>query len=179
MKTKPGALALLVSLTLSTLTGCSMSDSKDSHEIPSAGISTSSDAADSMVRVSSALYDLIGVKGKASETQPGVTECSGKDRDKYFTIFHPWNITPTKTTAAELDAVMERLKKELPKHGWEIVEYGRDTSKSKNLSLTADNDEQKVSVKLASYAKDTPPSLGLMVVSGCYQIPEGKKIERF
>ncbi|MFE9368215.1 hypothetical protein ACFYM2_00290 [Streptomyces sp. NPDC006711] len=156
-----------------------MSDSKNSQDIPFAGISTTSDAADAMERVSSELYDLIGLKGRASSTQPGVMECEGKDRDTYFTIFHPWNITPAKATAAELDGVMERLKSELPKHGWKVVEYERDTSKNRNLSLTADNDEKKVSVNLASYTKDNPPALGLMVVSGCYRIPDGKKIERF
>ncbi|MGW2817814.1 hypothetical protein [Streptomyces sp. NPDC001415] len=156
-----------------------MSDSKDSHETPFAGVSTSSDAAGAMEKVSSELYDLIGIKGKASDTQPGVTECSGKDRDKYFSIFHPWDLTPASTSTAELEGVVERLRQELPKHGWKVVEYGRDTSMNKNLSLTADNDEKKVSVKLGAHTKNTPPTLGLMVVSGCYQIPEGKKIERF
>ncbi|MFE3182584.1 hypothetical protein ACFXKR_17200 [Streptomyces violascens] len=94
-------------------------------------------------------------------------------------ISHPWDLTPASTTTAELDGAMERLKRELPRHGWKVVEYGRDTSMNKNLSLTADNDEKKVSVKLGAHAKDTPPSLGLMVVSGCYQVPDSQQVQHF
>ncbi|MEU3374908.1 hypothetical protein ABZ734_31280 [Streptomyces sp. NPDC006660] len=156
-----------------------MNDSKDSAEIPFAGISTTSDAADAMEKVSSELYDLAGLKGKASDVQPGVMECDGKDRDTYFTIFHPWDLIPSSTSTAELEGVVKRLRDELPQHGWKVVEYGRDSSKNNNLSLTADNDTKKVSVKLGAYVKNSPPSLGFMVVSGCYRIPDGKKIERF
>ncbi|MFF4182190.1 hypothetical protein ACFYZ9_03285 [Streptomyces sp. NPDC001691] len=156
-----------------------MSDSNDSQEIPAAGVSTTRDAADAMEKVSSELYDLIGIKGKTSSTQPGVKECGGKDRDRYFSIFHPWDITPASTSTAELEGVVERMRQELPKHGWKVVEYGRDTSMNKNLSLTADNDEKKVSVKLGAHAKGTPPSLGLMIVSGCYQVPDGQQVQHF
>lgn len=177
MKIKLGAPALLVSLALTTLTGCSMTDANDSNDIPSAGTSTSMAAADKTEKVSSEIYDLIGLKGKASDTGPGVTECSGKDREKYFQIFHPWNFTPA--SAGQLEGVMERLKEELPKHGWKVVEYGLDTSRNKNLNLTADNDKKKFSVKIVHYATENPPSLDLMVVSGCYKIPDGEEIQRF
>ncbi|GGL11932.1 hypothetical protein [Streptomyces flaveus] len=178
MKTKLGAPALLVSLTLTTLTGCSMTNANDSDDIPLAGTSTSGDAADATEAVSSEIYDLIGIKGKASETGAGVTECSDRDREKYFQIFHPWTFTPA--SAGDLDGdVMERLKEELPEHGWKVVDYGPDTSKNKNLTLTADNDEKKASVKIAFRATENPPSLRLTVVSGCYKIPDGEEIERF
>ncbi|MFD5895189.1 hypothetical protein [Streptomyces sp. NPDC060366] len=180
MKIKLGASALLMSLALTTLTGCGMTDSKDSgnsDDMPSAGTSNSEDAADKAEQVSSELYDLIGVKGKASDTGPGVGECDGKDPEKYFQIFHAWTFTPE--SAGQLDGVMERLKTELPEHGWEVTEYGRDTSKNKNLSLTADNDEKKYSVKIAHFAKNESPNLNLMVVSGCYQVPDGETVNRF
>ncbi|MEK8144355.1 hypothetical protein NKH18_28555 [Streptomyces sp. M10(2022)] len=83
------------------------------------------------------------------------------------------------TSADQLADVMKRMKAELPEHGWKIVEYGNDTSMNKNLSLTADNDEKKYSVKIVHRAKNDPPKLSLMVVSGCYQVPEGEKVERF
>ncbi|WP_326611625.1 hypothetical protein OIE62_19330 [Streptomyces scopuliridis] len=154
-----------------------MTDAKDSSDLPFAGTSTSIAAADETEKVSSELYDLIGIKGKASDTGPGVTGCSGKDPEKFFQIFHPWTFTPA--SVDQLDGVMERLKEELPKHGWKVVEYGRDTSKNQNLNLTADNDEKKHSVKIAHFAKNKTPSLNLMVVSGCYQVPDGEKVERF
>ncbi|MFD9604353.1 hypothetical protein [Streptomyces sp. NPDC059970] len=154
-----------------------MTDTNDSHDIPSAGTSTSEEAAAEAKKVSSEIYDLIGVKGKASNTGAGVTECSGKDREKYFQIFHPWSFTPA--SPDQLDEAMERLKTELPKHGWKVVEYGPDTSKNKNINLTADNDKKKHSVNIVEMAKIDPPSLSLMVVSGCYQVPDGEKVERF
>ncbi|MFI6059104.1 hypothetical protein [Streptomyces sp. NPDC051286] len=154
-----------------------MTDTNNSGDVPSAGTSTSLAAANETEKVSSELYDLIGIKGKTSNTGPGVSECSGKDPEKYFQIFHPWSFTPA--SADQLGGVMERLKEELPKHGWKVVEYGLDTSKSKNLNLTADNDKKKHSVNIVEMAKIDPPSLSLMVVSGCYQVPDGEKVERF
>ncbi|MEV4998522.1 hypothetical protein [Streptomyces niveus] len=151
--------------------------SAGSDDVPSAGTSNSEDAADAAERVSSELYDLIGIKGKASETGPGVSECGDKDPEKYFTIFHPWTFTPA--SADQLEGVMERLKTELPKNGWKVVKYGRDNSKNKNLSLTADNDEKKYSVQIAYFAKDESPNLNLMLASGCYQVPDGEKVYRF
>ncbi|MFJ8546965.1 hypothetical protein ACIRFH_34330 [Streptomyces sp. NPDC093586] len=127
--------------------------------------------------MSSELYDLIGIKGKASDTGPGVQSCAGKDREKYFRIFHPWNFYPA--SPGELGEAMERLHTDLPKHGWKVVEYGPDTSKNKNLSLTADNDEKKYSVNVSHRAKNDPPKLAFFLVSGCYQIPDGQKIQRF
>ncbi|CAH9415428.1 hypothetical protein SGL43_02444 [Streptomyces globisporus] len=177
MKNIMGAHALLVSLLLTSLTGCGMTDTTDSDDLPSAGTSTSLSAADRAEKVSSEILDLIGIKGKASDTGPGVSECGGRDPEKYFQIFHPWSFTPA--SPGELDGVMERLKGELPKHAWKVVEYGPNTSKNKSIELTADNDKKKHSVKIAHFAKGESPSLNLMVVSGCYQVPDGEKVDRF
>ncbi|MEU0678238.1 hypothetical protein ABZ330_36405 [Streptomyces sp. NPDC006172] len=176
MKTKLSALALAMPLTLTALTGCSMTD-KDSDEIPFAGTSTSRDASDEARKVSSSIYDLIGVKGKASDSSPGVSDCSNKDAKTNFRIFHPWSFYPA--SASDLDVAMERLKKELPKHGWEIVTYGPDASKNKNINLIADKDGKKASVKIIKMSKNDPPKLSLTVVSGCYQVPDGEEVERF
>ncbi|WP_177244672.1 hypothetical protein [Streptomyces sp. yr375] len=177
MKTKLGAIALTLSTALATLTGCSMTDTTSSDDIPSSGISTSSDAAEDTKQASSELYNLIGLEGKASNTGPGVKECGKKDPEKYFQIFHSWSFTPS--SLQQLEGTMERLKAELPKHGWKVVDYGPDSSRNKNLSLTADNDTKKFSVNLTYQAKDKPPNLNFFVVSGCYQIPDGQKIEQF
>lgn len=150
---------------------------KKSQEIPSAGTSNSSDASDAMEKVSSGIYDLIGVKGKTSDSRPGVTECPGTDMKVYFRIFHPWSFYPA--SASDLELAMERLKTELPKRGWRIVEYGPDTSRNKNINLTADNDEKKVGVSIAQMVKNDPPKLSLTVVSGCYRVPDGEEVKRF
>ncbi|WP_370413113.1 hypothetical protein [Streptomyces fradiae] len=176
MKIKAGASALLLSLAFTTLTGCSMND-KDSG-LPSSGISTTHDAADAAEKVSSELYDLVGVKGMATKTGAGVGHCgSDKDPEKYFTVFHPWSFVPA--APAQLEGVMERLKNEMPKHGWKIVSFGPDTSKNKNVTIVADNDAKKFSVEISHHAKDDEPKLSIFVTSGCYQIPDGEKLERF
>ncbi|MFC9287989.1 hypothetical protein [Streptomyces sp. NPDC057052] len=177
MKTKLGAIALTLPIALATLTGCSMTDSKSSDDIPSSGVSTSRDAAKDAQEVSSELYNLIGIKGKASDTGPGVKECGQKDPDKYFQIFHSWSFTPA--SSEDLEGSMERLKGDLAKNGWEIVNYGPDNSRNKNLGLTADNDTKKFSVDISYRAKDNPPNLNFFVVSGCYQVPDGQEIEQF
>ncbi|MFH9010607.1 hypothetical protein ACH4C6_04460 [Streptomyces sp. NPDC017943] len=173
---KPGALALVVPLALAGSAGCGTTDDKPGG-VPSAGTSTSAEAADALERVSSDLYDLIGVKGKASDSRAGVTECSDKDPEKYFRVFHPWTFYPA--SAAELGRAMEQLKEELPKHGWKVVSYGPDTSRNKNMNLVADNDAKKASVKVVEMAKNDPPKLSLTVVSGCYKTPNGTKVEEF
>jgi hypothetical protein len=104
-------------------------------------------------------------------------DCSDKDTKTYFRIFHPWSFYPA--SASDLDVAMERLKTELPKNGWEIVAYGPDNSKNKNIRLTADNDKKKASVLIIKMAKDGPPMLSLDLVSGCYKVPDGEEVERF
>ncbi|WP_030338350.1 hypothetical protein [Streptomyces sp. NRRL S-1022] len=177
MKNLLGASALLVSTVLTTLTGCSMTFSTESDDVPSAGTSTSQDAAAEAQKVSSRLYDLIGVKGKASESSPGVQDCGDKDRETYFRIFHKWSFYPA--SADDLEVAMQNLRKGLPKQGWKIVEYGPDSSANKNLTLIADNDEQKAGVHITQMKKRNPPKLSLMLVSGCYQVPDGEKVEHF
>lgn len=74
---------------------------------------------------------------------------------------------------------MEQLKTELPKNGWKIVDYGPDTSKNKNIRMTADNDDKKASLRVIEMAKNDPPKLSMDVVSGCFRIPDDQEIERF
>ncbi|MFI1070554.1 hypothetical protein [Streptomyces puniciscabiei] len=173
MKAKLSTFALVTPLALITLTGCSV----NSDETPIVGTSTSLDAADATEKVSSGIYELIGVKGKASNSQSGVLECSGKDPDKYFKIFHPWSFYPA--SPGDLEKAMKNLKTELQKHGWKIVEYGPNNSKAKDISLTADNDEKKVGVNIVQMLKNDPPKLSLTVVSGCYKVPDGQKVQHF
>ncbi|CAL9512548.1 hypothetical protein [Streptomyces sp. enrichment culture] len=176
MKTRLGAFAFFLPFTLMTVTGCAMSNAEN-DDVPLAGTRTSKAAADEAERVSSEIYDLLGIKGKASETRPGVTECGNRDRATHFQIFHPWTFYPASPEA--LGDVMEHLKAELPKHGWKVVEYGPDTSRNRNLNLTADHDTKRFGVNIVYYAKDKRPHLGIHVVSGCYQTPDGEEVQRF
>ncbi|MFF4450430.1 hypothetical protein [Streptomyces sp. NPDC001502] len=179
MKIKQGAPVLLASLALTTLGGCGLtgSDSAGSDAIPLAGTSTSRDAADAVEKVSAELRGLTGVEGKPSEGRAGVTECPGKDPARYFQVFHPWSFYPTSND--RLDEAMERLKAALPEHGWKVVRYAPDTSRNKNLGLTADHGEKKYGVSVVQMKQNDPPKLSLTVVSGCYEVPEGKAVERF
>ncbi|MFE5141658.1 hypothetical protein ACFRDV_29030 [Streptomyces fagopyri] len=177
MKTKLCAIAFTLPIAIATLIGCGMTEKKKSDDMPSSGVSTSSEAAGDAKRTSSELYNLIGIKGKATDTGPGVKECGRKDPEKYFQMFHSWSFTPA--SSEQLSGVMEQLKVKLPRHGWEVVEYGPDSSRNKNLSLTADNDTKKFSVNITYQAKDNLPNLNFFVVSGCYQVPDGQKVERF
>ncbi|MFD5698492.1 hypothetical protein [Streptomyces lasiicapitis] len=176
MKIRMRNFALVAPLVLITLTGCSMTDDEPDG-VPFAGTSNSSDATNAMKKVSSGLYEMIGVKGKASENFPRVAECAGKDFKTHFRIFHPWSFTPA--SSSDIDEAMARLKKEMPKHGWEIVEYGPNTSKNRSITLTADNDKKKVSVKIIKMVKDGPPMLSLDLVSGCYKVPDGEKVDLY
>ncbi|CAL2068472.1 conserved exported protein of unknown function [Streptomyces murinus] len=176
MKTRLSACVLALPLVMTTLTGCGMTD-KDSGTTPSAGTSTSRDASAAMEKLSSGIYDLIGVKGKTSDSHPFVAECPGKDTKTYFRIYHWWSFYPA--SAKDLDVAMERLKAELPRHGWKIVTYGPDTSRNRNVNLTADNDQRKAGVNIVQMAKNDPPKLSLHVVSGCYKVPDGQEVEHF
>ncbi|MQS39309.1 hypothetical protein FFZ77_28130 [Streptomyces katsurahamanus] len=179
LKTKQWAVVLHLALALASITGCGMDDSGQSDSsVPAAGTKSLDDATNDTQRVSSDLLDLIKVKGKASEPGPRVSECGdGKDREKYFQMRHPWSLTPA--SGDELAGVMERLKGELPEHGWKIVHYERDSSRNKNLRLTADHDERKFSVSIVHLAKNEKPKLSVTVVSGCYQVPEGQRVDRY
>ncbi|MFI2759672.1 hypothetical protein ACH5A3_12430 [Streptomyces echinatus] len=175
VKIKPGVLAVAVPLVVTVLAGCGTTD--EGSGVPFAGTRTSKDAADDLEGVSSGVRDLIGVRGKVPDSGATVTECSGRDPDKYFRILHPWSFYPA--SASGLDDAMQHLKERLPKQGWKIVEYGPDTSRNKNVVLTADNDGLKAGVHIIRMAKDDPPMLSVDVVSGCYQAPDGQEVDHF
>lgn len=76
---------------------------------------------------------------------------------------------------------MDRLRDELPKKGWKIKNYGQNNSRDKSLELTADDDKRKfaVNVEFAESDGDKNPALLLVnVVSACYEVPEGQKVDR-
>ncbi|MFB7271233.1 hypothetical protein [Streptomyces sp. NPDC056244] len=173
------ALLTAAALTALALTGCSMTESDE----PKIEGTRSVDAVDAEAkRISSQVLDIIAVKGEVSEPGPGVGTCAGLDRDKYFTVRHPWSLTAA--TDAELAQAMTRLKEGLPEQGWKITQYGRNNSPAKSLELTADHTGKKFGVNVEFWEKgtsgnDNPPSLVVTVVSGCFQVPEGEKVKHY
>ncbi|MFF8956309.1 hypothetical protein [Streptomyces sp. NPDC014894] len=148
------------------------------NPVPSSGVKRIDAATKDTKQISSEILDLIGIKGETSEGGPRVSECGdGKDRETYYQMRHPWSLTPP--SGDQLAGVMERLKKKLPQQGWKIVHYERDSSPNKNLRLTGDNDERKFSVSVVHLAKNERPQLTVTVVSGCYQVPEGQRVDRY
>ncbi|MDQ0985485.1 hypothetical protein [Streptomyces sp. V2I9] len=145
--------------------------------VPYAGVATTDEAADALEAISSQIYEYAGVPGKASEPGPGVKECEGKDPDRFFRVFHPWNFQPG--SAADSDLAMENLKKKLNSGDWVLKKEYRDNSRNENLNLVADNDAKKVSVWIVQYRDRAKPSLGITATSGCYEVPEGAKVEKF
>ncbi|MFI9018240.1 hypothetical protein ACIGZI_29790 [Streptomyces griseus] len=148
-----------------------------STAVPYAGVATTDEAADNLEAVSSKIYQYAGVPGKASEPGPGVRECAGKDPERFFRVFHPWNFQPG--SAADSDVAMENLKKRLNTGGWVLKKEYRDNSENENLNLVADNESEKASVWIVQYRDRAKPSLGITVTSGCYEVPEGAKVEKF
>lgn len=130
--------------------------------------------------VSSEVLNLIAVRGEVSEPGPGVAVCEGRDRDKFFRMIHPWTLTAP--TGNELERAMERLKEELPKRGWKIVEYGRNSSRAKTLELTADHTGKEFSVNVEFWAESgekRKPMLVVNVVSACYSTRGGERVREY
>ncbi|WP_301127345.1 hypothetical protein [Streptomyces cacaoi] len=163
-----------------SLAGCGAADSSSGGDrVPSSGTERQSEADEQTKKVSSGILDLIPVKGEVSEPGPGVVPCEGKDREKFFRLLHTWSVTPEAKDRSKLAGAMESLKESLPKHGWEVKSFARDSSRNRNLALVADHDKKKFSVNIVHYAKDDPPKLTVRVITGCYQVPEGEKVDHY
>lgn len=134
-------------------------------------------ARDKAKAASSAIYEMIGIpKGKATERGPAISTCD-EDPEHLYKTRHPWSVYGV--SEDDLKAGFQRLREELPKKGWKIVDYGPNNSKAKSLSLTADSEKDRFSVN-AVLIVSTPtnpheqdPLLAVTVVSGCWRAPKG------
>ncbi|WP_406146523.1 hypothetical protein [Streptomyces sp. NBC_01012] len=144
---------------------------------PYAGIATTSEVVAAVKNVSSQIHDFAGVPGKASEPGPGVSDCQGRDPERYYQVYHPWNFSPRVGTDNEI--AMANFKKRLTGGGWVLKDSYIDNSPNKNLNLVADNDSKKVSVWIVEYSRNTVPSIGINVRSACYQVPEGQTVDHY
>lgn len=137
-------------------------------------------ATSDILQVSNGLLDVIAVQGQVSDPGPSVAECSGKNFEKYFRMHHVWSVSGVKDPI--MKEAMERLKEQLPKMGWEIVEYGPNGSREGTLELTAGHKEKKHSanVELWEGSKNSgSPMLFINVASSCYQVPVGTTVDRY
>nr|WP_237522515.1 hypothetical protein [Streptomyces sp. SID8350] len=98
--------------------------------------------------------------------------CTDNGSDgKTFRARHPWSVH--QAPFVQLQASMERLRRELPKDGWEIVKDGTDSSAAKSPQLVAESAgrEFAVDVRLhkASGVGNAPDLLEVTVESACYR----------
>lgn len=158
-----------------------MNNSSESAVNEPAGTRSIDDVDAETKKISTQVFDIIAVKGKASMAGPGVSSCGEQDREKFFKMRHPWSVTGSSNE--ELKKAMTRLKEELPKQGWEIVSYGPNTSRNKSLELLADHTKEKFAVNVVLMeqhnSNDDPPLLAVSVVSACYQVPAGERVDRY
>lgn len=183
--------SLALVLTGLLLGGCGMADndttnpsgtkggvrSEDSTSgIPYGGIATTDEVVAAVKNASSQIHDFAGVPGKASEPGPGVKECEGRGKDS-FQVYHPWNFMPYAGT--DNDIAMANFKEKLSRGGWVLKDSYIDNSPNKNLNLIADNDSRKLSVWIVGYNRNDVPSIGIEVVSACYQVPEGQTVDHY
>ncbi|MFJ1748257.1 hypothetical protein ACIOJD_18710 [Streptomyces sp. NPDC088116] len=171
--------ALMPLLALATLTtGCSKDMDDLGYTPTTLGVE---EARTKTKAVSSQIFDLIGIKqATTTEPGPGVSTCE-QDPEHLFLSRHPWSLYGV--SEAELKQGFQRLKENLPKHGWKIVEYGPNSSAAKTLELTADSEKEHYSLNAelrvdTDSSKNAPsanarPSIQIRVVSGCFRAPEG------
>lgn len=133
--------------------------------------------------VSSQILELIGIKeGKVTEPGPGISPCH-EDPSHLYRANHPWSIYGVSSEDVLKDG-FQRLRENLPKHGWKIVEYGPNKSKAKTLELTADSakDHYSINAELVvsspTAGKESKPLILVTVTSGCFRAPDGTKLDQ-
>jgi hypothetical protein len=169
--------------TVVTLTGCSSMSNKDElgYTPKTRSVSQAREQARSL---SSEIFDVIGLNGETSKPGPGVAQCADKDSDKFYKIHHPWSLSGV--SIDDLKKGMTRLKKDLPKKGWGITQYGPNNSQAKNLELTADSTKQPFSVNIELFDNSKKSGdekrkslIYVDLVSACFQVPEGEKVDEY
>lgn len=178
------ALYAAASVLAFVMTGCSNdAEGKDvSHagstaEPPTLAVDQARKAAN---HLSSQVLNLINIKqGKVAGGGAGVSLCD-EDPDHLYRMRHPWSIYDV--SAGELEAGFQRLREGLPKNGWKVVAYGRDTSANKNLELTADSTTERFSVNASLHITGSSgtqqPMIQVHMVSGCFRAPEGTDLSK-
>lgn len=176
----PAVVAVMAVLLMTLATGCSMSDAEDLGYTPQVR-KTERPLAEAQ-DLSSRLYDLLRLKGKTTPSGPILDMCGDLDADTYYKVRHSWSVYGR--SDASLTRAWERLKTELPEHGWKITDRGTESDKAKTPFMMADSREKKFTVRvtLELVPEDREPAKGeesgimFSLVSACFRVPEGTEV---
>ncbi|MFF2188111.1 hypothetical protein [Streptomyces sp. NPDC058155] len=125
------------------------------------------------------IRDIIDLPGKTSDAGPQVSPCGDRDFEKFYAVSHVWSLYDV--PVADMEKAMDRLKAELPAHGWKIDSYGPDSSRAKSLKLVAASTKKKLSVSIKLLDRrgrsEDPSMIHVALGSACFQVPEGTKVD--
>ncbi|MBA0053554.1 hypothetical protein E0L36_22540 [Streptomyces sp. AJS327] len=125
---------------------------------------------DETERKSSEILDLMKVKARVTKPGAGVMGCSGSQDERTYRGWHPWSIWDV--SVEELNEVMERLRRSLPKAGWAIVKDGHDNTPAKSEQILAESrkDGFAVDIRLRDRRQHKKTSIiSVTVNSLCYR----------
>jgi len=130
------------------------------------------DARTEASEVSSSILDATGIRGQVTEPGPGVSSCDDSERDRLYLMRHPWSIygVPRET----LDEGMDRLRRELPKQGWEILEDGEADNPNRTPIILFENRDLEYAAHVSIEGGQDEPLLHVSLVSACFRTPVGE-----
>ncbi|MFI7311139.1 hypothetical protein [Streptomyces hygroscopicus] len=169
--TRRGWAALFAIPVLIFLAGCSqVSDKKDADTVDVRDTGSMEKKTEEM---SSGILDIIALK-KAKVTEPGpdTLRCSAYPDDAgVHRMHHPWSVYDV--PFEDLSRGFERLRAELPRHGWKIVKDGPDGSPAKTPQIVANStrDHFSADIRLLDQRKhpDKTSLIEVTVVSDCFR----------
>ena len=137
------------------------------------------DAKDLVRQQSSRILDVSKLRGEVSPASPHASPCEGVDHG--YRVNHWWSVYgPSVETLKE---AMDRLHRELPKHGWKVYRYAPANSKARQLQLDVEDKKEHHTVRIelslpSTYAnpsrweKKMRDSISVALASPCYVDPD-------
>lgn len=121
---------------------------------------------------STAILDIIDVKGKVTKPGPAPLPCSSYPADAGVNqIHHPWSVYDV--PFEDLRAAMDRLRDELPQKGWKIVQDGPDGTVGNSPQIVANSTGGHLSADIRLQDErsrgDKPSFIEVTVVSDCFR----------
>lgn len=122
-------------------------------------------------KTSSEILDLIDLKGKVTEPGPYDTLCSGHSGGNVYRAVHPWSVYDVPVD--DMQKSMDRLRRDLPGHGWKIAKDGPDGSPSKAPQIVANHEGGEFSVDMRLHDErkygNKPSLIEVTVESACFK----------
>lgn len=121
---------------------------------------------------SSEILDIIGTKGKVTESGARPIHCSDyAPEDGVHRMRHPWSIYDA--SEKDLKEAMERLREQLPTKGWKIVTDGPDKSQAQLPQIVANSPDGHTSADIRLWIEAPQSKRSSMieatVVSDCFR----------